>query len=57
MNAKIQATWFVVRKFALPVIFGALIGWLSANGYNQWREPACGVATALGVNVEECGDV
>jgi hypothetical protein len=54
MNAKIQAAWFVIRKFALPVVFGGLIGWLTANGYNEWREPSCGIAGALGVVVEEC---
>jgi hypothetical protein len=54
MNAKFQATWFVIRKFALPVLFGALIGWLTTHGYHEWREPTCGVAGALGVVVEGC---
>jgi hypothetical protein len=46
--------WSIGRKFILPALLGALVGWMAAHGYNNWVGVVCAVSDALLVSVEGC---
>jgi hypothetical protein len=55
MDVRFTAIMFAVRRYGLPVVMGAAIGWLANHGYDNWASVGCSVADALAVYVEECG--
>lgn len=46
--------WSIGRKFVLPALLGALVGWMVAHGYDSWVGVVCAVSDALLVSVEGC---
>ncbi len=45
---------YVVRKFGLPVLFGALVVWLVKHGYDNWANVVCSIGDAIAIEVKEC---
>ena len=54
MNAKYVFYMGIIKRFILPIVVGATVGWLIANGYNHWADAVCSIGDALGLNVTEC---
>lgn len=57
MNAKFFIIMGIVKRFIVPVVVGAAVGWLIANGYNHWADAVCSIGDALGLDVTECKSV
>lgn len=54
MNAKFYIVMGIIKRFVIPVVVGASVGWLIANGYNHWADAVCSIGDALGMDVKEC---
>lgn len=44
----------VLRKLALPALFGAAVLWLTAHHLDSWANVVCAIGDALYITVEEC---
>lgn len=54
---KYRAYLLATKRLALPIIFGAIVGWLIRHNHSEWANVVCAISTALGVPVSECLDV
>lgn len=57
MNAKFLIVMGIIKRFVVPIMVGAAVGWLIANGYNHWADALCSISHALGFDVTECINV
>jgi hypothetical protein len=53
-NAKYTIALALIKRAVIPVLVGAVVGWLVANGYNHWADAVCSSSDALGISVKEC---
>lgn len=44
----------IIRKFALPIIIGAVVTWLFANNYSDFAKALCNLSNGFGIGVKEC---
>lgn len=44
----------LIRKFALPIIIGAVVTWLFANNYPDFAKALCNLSNGFGIGVKEC---
>ena len=51
---RIRALLFAGKRMALPIVFGAVVGWLIRHNHGEWATVVCSVADALAVSVSEC---
>lgn len=51
---RIRALLFAGKRLALPILFGAIAGWLIRHNHGEWASVVCAVADALAVSVTEC---
>jgi hypothetical protein len=51
---KYRAYLIASKRLVLPVLFGAIVGWLIRHNHSEWANVVCAIATALGVSVNEC---
>jgi hypothetical protein len=53
-NAKYTVALALIKRAVIPILVGAAVGWLAANGYNHWADAVCSSADAMAIRVKEC---
>ena len=51
---RIRAFIFAAKRMALPILFGAIVGWLIRHNHGEWVPVVCSIADALAISVTEC---
>lgn len=54
MNVKFIVAYNFTKRFVVPVLLGAFVGWLANHGYNNWIPVVCDSANVAGIIIEEC---
>ena len=54
---RIRAYIFATKRLVLPIIFGAIVGWLIRHNHGEWASVVCAISDAMAISVMECLDV
>lgn len=51
---RFRALLFSAKRLALPILFGAIVGWLIRHNHGEWVTVVCSIASAMAISVSEC---